>query len=177
VQISAKTDYALRALCVLATAPDGAAVKAVDIAAAQEIPQAFLETILVDLRRAGLVHSRRGPGGGHRLGKPSFAIVLADVVRAMDGPLALVHGHRPESLAYAGSARHLQDVWVAVRAGLRAVLENTTLEQVVQGRLPEQVTAFCDSTRSWTSVWPPPVPDPTPDLPAPDLPTPDLPTP
>ena len=155
MQISAKTDYALRALCVLAAAPPDSAVKAADIATAQAVPQAFLEGILVDLRRAGLVQSRRGPEGGHRLAKPSYAIVLADVVRAMDGPLALVHGHRPESLTYEPPARHLQNVWVAVRAGLRAVLEGTTLEQVVDGQLPDEVVDRCSSTRSWTSVWPP----------------------
>ncbi len=154
MQISAKTDYALRALCVLASAEDGSAVKAADIATAQEIPQAFLEGILVDLRRAGLIASRRGPDGGHRLARPSYAITLADVVRVIDGPLALVHGHRPERLTYAAPAARLQDVWVAVRAALRAVLETTTLEQVVEGRLPPQVLALCDSTRSWTSVWP-----------------------
>ena len=157
MQISAKTDYALRALCVLATAEGGVAVKAGDIAVAQSIPQAFLEGILVDLRRAGIVESRRGPDGGHRLTRPSYAITLADVVRVIDGPLALVHGHRPERLTYAAPAARLQDVWVAVRAALRAVLETTTLEQVVEGRLPPQVLALCDSTRSWTSVWP--VPD------------------
>ncbi len=154
MQISAKTDYALRALCVLASAEDGAAVKAADIAAAQEIPQAFLEGILVDLRRAGVIASRRGPDGGHRLARPSYAITLADVVRVIDGPLALVHGHRPELLTYAAPAARLQDVWVAIRAALRVVLETTTLEQVVEGRLPPQVLALCDSTRSWTSVWP-----------------------
>ena len=154
MQISAKTDYALRALCVLAAAEDAAAMKAADIATAQEIPQAFLEGILVDLRRAGLITSRRGPDGGHRLARPSYAITLADVVRVIDGPLALVHGHRPELLTYAAPAARLQDVWVAVRAALRAVLETTTLEQVVEGRLPPQVLALCDSTRSWTSVWP-----------------------
>lgn len=155
MQISAKTDYALRALCVLAVGPGETAVKAADIAEAQAIPLAFLEGILVDLRRAGLVQSRRGPDGGHRLAKPAYAIVLADVVRAMDGPLALVHGHRPENLAYQPPASQLQDVWVAVRAVLRAVLEGTTLEQVVEGQLPAAVTDPCGSSRSWTSVWPP----------------------
>lgn len=156
MQVSAKTDYALRALCVLAAAPEGDVLTAAEIAGAQDIPLAFLEGILVDLRRAGLLRSRRGPGGGHCLAKPAFAIVLADVVRVMDGPLSLVHGHRPESLSYQEPATRLQDVWIAVRAGLRTVLENTTLEQVVLGRLPEQVTGLSGTTRSWTSVWPPP---------------------
>jgi Rrf2 family protein len=156
VQISAKSDYALRALCVLATAADGAAVKADDIASAQSIPRTFLDAILLELRRAGIVESRRGPDGGHRLARPSYAITVADVVRVMDGPLALVHGHRPESLTYEQPAARLQDVWVAVRAGLRAVLERTTIEQVVTGRLPDAVTSLATDTRSWTSVWPPP---------------------
>ncbi|MFN2522311.1 MAG: Rrf2 family transcriptional regulator [Mycobacteriales bacterium] len=156
MQISAKSDYALRAVCVLAVAAEGTAVKADDIAAAQAIPRTFLDGILLELRRAGIVDSRRGPEGGHRLARPPYAITIADVVRVIDGPLALVHGHRPESLVYADPAARLQDVWVAVRAGLRAVLERTTVEQVVTGRLPAAVTALATDKRSWTSVWPPP---------------------
>lgn len=159
MQISAKSDYALRALCVLATAPPGCAVKADAIAEAQDVPRTFLDQILLDLRRAGLVESRRGPGGGHVLARPPFAITVADVVRVIEGPLALVHGERPEALAYDGPAARLQDVWVAVRAGLREVLEHVTIEQVVQGRLPDQVTGLSGDPRSWTSVWPPQEPD------------------
>ena len=155
VQISAKSDYALRALCVLATAPEGAVVKADTIAAAQGVPRTFLDQILLELRRAGIVESRRGSEGGHRLARPPFAITMADVVRVIDGPLALVHGHRPELLAYDAPATRLQDVWVAVRAALREILERTTLEQVVEDRLPPTVTALVDDRRSWTSVWPP----------------------
>lgn len=154
MQISAKTDYALRALCLLATSEDDAAVKADDIAAAQAIPRAFLDGILLDLRRAGLVSSRRGPVGGHRLARPAYSITVADVVRAMEGPLALVHGHRPEELAYVGPAASLQDVWVALRAAVRGVLESTTVEQVVRGTLPEGVRALNEDARSWVSVWP-----------------------
>jgi Rrf2 family protein len=156
VQISARADYALRALCVLATADQHAVVKAAVIAETQGVPRTFLDQILVELRRAGLVESRRGPDGGHRLARPSFSITVADVVRVVDGPLALVHGERPESMAYDAPAEHLRDVWVAVRAALRQVLERTTLEQVVQGRLPPQVTVLSSDPRSWTSVWPPP---------------------
>lgn len=156
MQISAKSDYAVRALCVLAVAPEGSAVKASAIAAAQGVPQTFLEQILLDLRRAGIVASRRGPDGGHRLARPPYAITVADVVRVIDGPLALVAGARPEALCYPEPAARVQDVWVAVRAALRSVLERTTLEQVVEGRLPEQVTALSGDPRSWTSVWPPP---------------------
>jgi Rrf2 family protein len=156
VQISARTDYALRALCVLATAAEGTVVKAAVIAEAQAIPRTFLDQILVDLRRAGIVESRRGPDGGHRLARPAFSVTVADVVRVMDGPLALVQGQRPEALVYAGPSAHLRDVWVAVRAALRQVLERTTLDQVVEDRLPPQVTTLSEDPRSWTSVWPPP---------------------
>ena len=152
MQISAKTDYALRALCHLAGQPDSSSVKADEIAAAQAIPRSFLDGILLDLRRAGLVASRRGPVGGHRLARPAYAITLADAVRAMEGPLALVHGLRPEDLAYTGQAAAMQDVWVALRAAVRGVLENTTLEQVVAGTLPEGVAALRDDARSWQSV-------------------------
>ncbi len=154
MQISAKTDYALRALCLLAVQEADAAVKADEIALAQGIPRSFLDGILLDLRRAGLVASRRGPGGGHRLARPAFSVTVADVVRAMEGPLALVHGHRPEELAYDGSAARLQDVWVALRAAVRGVLESTTLEQVVNGTLPDCVAALNEDARSWVSVWP-----------------------
>jgi len=157
VQISARADYALRALCVLATAEQDVVVKAAQIAEAQAIPRTFLDQILTDLRRAGMVDSRRGPDGGHKLARPPYAITVADVVRVVDGPLALVHGGRPEAMLYSGPAEHLRDVWVAVRAALRQVLERTSLEQIVEGRLPPQVTSLSEDPRSWTSVWPPPV--------------------
>lgn len=152
MQISAKTDYALRALCHLAVQDEDATVKADDIAAAQDIPRSFLDGILLELRRAGLVASRRGPVGGHRLARPSYSVTVADVVRAMEGPLALVHGHRPEELEYDGSATALQDVWVALRASVRGVLESTTLEQIVTGTLPEAVTTLNAQAGSWVSV-------------------------
>jgi Rrf2 family protein len=158
VQISARADYALRALCVLASAPEGDAVKADGIAAAQHIPRTFLDAILVELRRAGIVESRRGPDGGHRLARPAYAISLADVIRVTDGPLALVRGQRPEAHAYEGPAEHLQDVWVAVRASLREILELTTVAQVVEGALPERVLSYTCQDRSWRSVWPPETP-------------------
>jgi Rrf2 family protein len=158
VQISARADYALRALCVLADAPEHAVTKADEIAAAQGIPRTFLDGILVELRRAGMIESRRGPEGGHRLARPAYAISLADVIRVTDGPLALVRGQRPESHSYEGAAHHLQDVWVAVRASLRAILELTTVAQVVEGRLPDSVVALTSEERSWRSVWPPETP-------------------
>lgn len=155
MQISARSDYALRALCVLAAAEPGVAVKAATIAGAQQIPRTFLDQILTELRRGGIVESRRGPDGGHWLARPSFAVTVADVIRILDGPLALVHGERPESFSYDGPAEHLRDVWVAVRAALRQVLERTTLEQIVEDNLPPQVTALSSDPRSWRSVWPP----------------------
>lgn len=156
MQIAAKTDYALRALCHLAVVEGEAAVKADDIAAAHEIPRSFLDGILLDLRRGGLVESRRGPIGGHRLARPAYAITIADVVRVMEGPLALVHGNRPEELTYSGAAACLQDVWVALRAAVREVLEATTIEQVATSTLPPAVTELNGDARSWVSVWPPP---------------------
>lgn len=156
MQISARADYALRALCVLAAAERGTVVKAAAIAEAQAIPRTFLDQILGDLRRAGIVESRRGPEGGHLLARPSYAVTVADVIRVVDGPLALVHGGRPEEMIYPGAAEHLRDVWVAVRAALRQVLERTSLEQVVDGRLPPQITSLSEDPRSWISVWPPP---------------------
>ena len=156
MQISARADYALRALCVLAAAEPGSVVKAAAIAEAQAIPRTFLDQILGDLRRAGIVDSRRGPDGGHLLARPPYAITVADVIRVVDGPLALVHGGRPEEMIYPGAAEHLRDVWVAVRAALRQVLERTSLEQVVEGRLPPQITSLSEDPRSWISVWPPP---------------------
>jgi len=156
MQITAKSDYALRAMCVLAVAEEGSVVKAAEIAAAQDIPPNFLDAILVQLRRGGMVTSRRGPGGGHQLARPAWSITLADVVRVMDGPLTLIHGQRPEELTHSGPACRLQDVWVAVRAALRGIMEETTLQQVVTGELPSAVSALAKDNRSWTSVWPRP---------------------
>lgn len=130
-------------------------MKADDVAAAQDIPRTFLDAILAELRRSGLVASRRGPDGGHRLARPAAEITVADVVRAVDGPLALIHGNRPESVEYREPAAHLRDVWVAVRASLRAIMEHTTIADVVTGTLPEGVQDHTTEDRSWSSVWPP----------------------
>ena len=125
VYISAKVDYAVRALCTLADA-DGKAVTAEALAKSQNLPAKFLESILNDMRRAGLLLSQRGAEGGYRLSRPAESITVAEVIRPLDGPLAEVRGLRPEATEYEGSAEHLQDVWVAVRASLRAVLEHVT---------------------------------------------------
>ncbi len=148
VHISAKVDYAVRALLALAAA-GSEAVPAEVLATTQELPRQFLQNILNQLRRAGLVASQRGSEGGYRLARPASEISVADVMRAVEGPLAEVRGVRPETTVYKGSAEHLQEVWVAVRASLRSVLENVSLAQVVSGRLPAEVSALTDDPDSW----------------------------
>ena len=138
MRVSAKADYALRAAVELAAAPDGP-VKAEAIAQAQAIPPKFLENILLDLRHAGLVRSQRGAEGGYWLGAPAGEITIAQVIRAVDGPIANVRGRAPEDVAYAGAAERLTEVWIAVRASLRRVLETVTLEDVARGELPAAV--------------------------------------
>ena len=133
MRVSAKADYAIRAAVELAAAGDGP-VKGERLAQAQEIPSNFLENILSDLRNAGIVASRRGADGGYWLARPAADVSLADVIRAVDGPLANVRGVRSEQVAYQGSAEKLRDVWVAVRASLRSVLENVTLADLAQRR-------------------------------------------
>jgi Rrf2 family protein len=149
VRVSAKTDYALRAALVLARAEGGQPVKAERIAAAQEIPVRFLENILGELRHAGLVESRRGAEGGYLLAAAADTIALADVVRAVDGPLANVGGRRPDALEYPEGAEPLREVWVAVRAGLREVLERTSLADVASGELPSAVAAKIEPEDAW----------------------------
>jgi Rrf2 family protein len=148
VRVSAKADYAIRAAVELAAAGDGP-VKGEQLAQAQEIPPNFLENIMADLRNAGLVVSRRGADGGYWLARPAAEIALADVIRAVDGPLANVRGVRSEQVAYTGSAERLRDVWIAVRASLRAVLERVTLADVAQGRLPTSVEALARDPDAW----------------------------
>jgi Rrf2 family protein len=150
VHISAKSDYAMRAMLVLAEAAPGSWVKAETIADEQHLPRKFLEAILSDLRRARIVESLRGAEGGYRLAKPASGIRVADVMRAVDGPLAEVRGLRPETLQYEGSAARLQDVWIAVRGGLRAVLERVTISDVVSGTLPASVQAMIRDEEAWT---------------------------
>lgn len=149
VHIPAKVDYGMRALLELAST-EGPLTGDV-IARAQGLPPKFLAAILTDLRRAGLVQSQRGLEGGYRLARPADRITAADVIRALDGPLAEVRGLRPEMAAYEGSAAHLQDVWVATRAGLRAVLEGVTLADIVSGRLPEPIAGMVADPDSWES--------------------------
>jgi Rrf2 family protein len=151
VRVSAKTDYAIRAALELAAADGGRPVKGERIATAQSIPLRFLENILMQLRHAGLVESRRGADGGYRLAKPAAEISLADVIRAIDGPLANVSGARPETLGFDGTAEPMREVWIAVRAALRGVLERITLDQVVTGELPDNVRALLADQDAWVS--------------------------
>ena len=153
VRISAKVDYAVRACIELAVAQERdepiRPVKAEALARAQEIPVKFLENILQGLRQAGLVESRRGPDGGHLLARPAAEIALADVIRAIDGPLAGIGGRRPEDVAFPGSAQPMQEVWVAVRASLRRVLENVTLADVAAGDIPAHVAELTADPGAW----------------------------
>jgi Rrf2 family protein len=150
MRLSARADYALRAAIELA-ASTGAHTTAERLARAQHIPGKFLEAILTQLRRAGLVRSQRGPEGGFWLARPAGEISLADIIRAIDGPLVGVRGERPERVGYQGAAEPLQKVWIALRANERAILEEVTLEHIVTGDLPLRVRELVDDPRAWTS--------------------------
>jgi Rrf2 family protein len=149
VRISAKTDYALRAAIELAALGTSEPVKGEAIATAQGIPLRFLENILGDLRNAGIVESRRGVDGGYLLARAPAEITLADVIRAVDGPLANVAGTRPNLLKYEGSTEKLTDIWVGVRAALRSVLEETTLADMAKKKLPNHVQKLVADRDAW----------------------------
>jgi Rrf2 family protein len=130
--------------------PDGR--RTVDqLVASQGLPRKFLESIMNELRRAGLVTSRRGSEGGFMLARPATEVTVADILRVIDGPLAEVRGLRPERAAYCGSAEHLGEVWVAARASLRAVLDEVTLAHIITGRLPPEVAALLTDPAVWSS--------------------------
>lgn len=139
MRITAKSDYAIRAAAQLAATGGGGPLKAEQISKAQDIPLKFLLNILSELKRAGLVQTLRGAEGGHRLARPAGEITLADVIRAVEGPLANVHDLAPEDLNYVGPAEALHDVWIAVRAALRSVLEVVTIADLASGDLPKAV--------------------------------------
>ncbi len=145
MRVSARADYAIRAAIELAAAEGAGPVKREAIFEAQQIPVSFLENILLDLKRAGIVQSLRGQEGGYWLARSAGDVSVADVIRAVDGPLVNIRGARPEDVAYAGSARALRDVWLASRANLRAVLEVTTLANLVSGELPEAVSRLASA--------------------------------
>jgi Rrf2 family protein len=148
MRVSAKADYAIRAAIELAAAGEGP-VKGDRIAKAQSIPPNFLENILADLRNAGIVGSRRGAEGGYWLARPADEVSLAEVIRAVDGPLAEVRGRPPEDMDYQGVAVRLQDVWVATRTALRSVLEQVTLADVARGELPGHVRELAADPDAW----------------------------
>ena len=147
--ISAKVDYATRALLGLVETPPGRWVPGEALASDQGLPVRFVENILSDLRRAGFVVSHRGHDGGYRLARPAEEIRIADIFRSLEGPLAEVRGLRPEAAAYQGNARHLQEVWVGVRAALRLVLESVTLADVATGRLGDHVGRLVADPDAW----------------------------
>lgn len=149
MRISAKADYALRAALELAVAQGKGPLKGEQIAQAQGIPLKFLENILLELRHHGLVQSQRGSEGGYWLARPPAEITLAEVIRVVDGPLANVRSERPETLEYVGPAESLRDVWIALRANLRAVLDSVTLADVAEGTLPDEIVALTSDPEAW----------------------------
>lgn len=151
MRISARADYAVRAALQLADARDAGPLKAEAIAQAQDIPHKFLEGILNDMRRGGLVQSRRGGNGGYRLARPAEAISIADVIRVVDGPLVSVRGVRPPELSYTGPARSLLPLWIALRANVREILDGVTLADVASAALPPQVAELTENPESWTN--------------------------
>ncbi|GAA1852529.1 Rrf2 family transcriptional regulator [Pseudonocardia ailaonensis] len=153
MRISAKADYALRALIELAQATDGAPLRSEAIAAAQEVPHKFLEAILGDLRKTGFVSSQRGGDGGYRLRRPAEEIQVAHVLRAIDGPLTEIRGGCPEDATYNSSAAALQLVWVALRVNIRTVLEGVTIAQLAAGGVPPEIEKLTEDPDAWRTHW------------------------
>jgi Rrf2 family protein len=150
MRITAKADYAIRATLELAAA-DNPPLKRDEIAEAQRIPVKFLETILAELKHAGVVASQRGADGGYSLARPASEITLGEVLRVIEGPLASVRDDRPESTEYQGPAEALQEVWVALRSNMRAVLDGVTLQNVVDEKLPAKVARLASDPEAWSS--------------------------
>lgn len=151
MRVTARADYAVRAAIELVGASAAAPRKADSVAVAQAIPLSFLENILNQLKSAGIVRSQRGPDGGWWLSRPPETLSVADVIRGVEGPLATVRGERPEHLAYEGASESLQEVWIALRANIRAVLEHVTLADLARGKLPRQIVALSRVPAAWTS--------------------------
>lgn len=149
MRVSTKSDYALRALIEIAVDPGDVALSAEVIGARQDIPRGFLQAILADLRRAGMIQSQRGPNGGWRLAKQAADISVADVIRTVDGPLVSVYGLRPEAVDYNESAAPLQQVWISARHALRSVFEHVTIQQLADGKLPVEVTGRTQDEDAW----------------------------
>ncbi|WP_181764057.1 RrF2 family transcriptional regulator [Streptomyces albidus (ex Kaewkla and Franco 2022)] len=151
MRISAKADYAVRAALELAAAQDDGPIKTEAISKAQGVPHKFLESILNDMRRGGLVISQRGGQGGYRLAAPAESITVADVIRVVDGPLVSVRGERPPELTYTGPAESLLPLWIAVRANVRAILSEVTLADVAAADLPEHIHRLTELPEAWTN--------------------------
>ena len=148
MHLSAKADYALRAVAELAAASPGG-LQAPELAARQSLPRKYLEATIRDLRRAGIVNSKLGIGGGFTLQRPAHKITVAEVIRATDGPLVTIRGRAPEDTVYSGVSEPLQRVWIAARRSLRDVLEAVTVADLVEGRLPPAVARLADDEESW----------------------------
>ena len=151
MRISARADYAVRAALQLAASRDDEPLKAEAIAAAQDIPHKFLESILNDMRRGGLVLSQRGGNGGYRLAKPAASISIADVIRTVDGPLVSVRGVRPPELSYTGPAESLLPLWIALRSNVREILEGVSLADVASAQLPSAVSELTHAPDAWVN--------------------------
>ncbi len=151
MRVSAKSDYALRALIEMAVRADGRAMSAEELSRLQEIPHGFLQAILADLRRSDIVLSQRGQSGGWRMARAADDVTVADVIRAVDGPLVSVYGLRPESVTYNESAGVLQHVWIAARRSLRDVFEEVSIQQLADGRMPKAVTSRTADEDAWES--------------------------
>ena len=149
MRVSAKTDYALRALLEMSSRDDAKPVSAEELGRLQDIPHGFLQAILADLRRAGYVMAQRGQSGGWRLNRDAEEISVADVIRAVDGPLVSVYGMRPESVQYNDSAAVLQHVWIAARHSLRMVFEQVTIQDLADGKLPQGIAALTEDEDAW----------------------------
>jgi Rrf2 family protein len=149
MHVTAKADYAVRAVVELAAGSQDAPRKVDEVAQAQGIPVSFLENILTQLRSSGIVRSQRGPEGGYWLAQPAAQLDLAKVIRAVEGPLVGVRGQRPEEVEYQGSAESLQQVWIALRANLRKVLEHVTVADVAAGKLPKEILALTKQEEAW----------------------------
>ncbi len=150
MQVSAKADYAIRALLELATRPPGTGYTSVDVLAGrQDLPTKYLESILTGLRKDGIVISRRGAEGGYRLARGAEQISIADVIRSVDGPLAGVRGLRPEDTSYEGAAAAMPDLWVALRAAVRQVLEEVSIAALASGELPAHVRTLAADPDAW----------------------------
>ncbi|WP_232680270.1 Rrf2 family transcriptional regulator [Nocardioides sp. R-C-SC26] len=149
MRVSAKSDYALRALIEMAARENAKAVSAEELGRLQDIPHGFLQAILADLRRSGIVMSQRGQSGGWRMGKTPETVSVADVIRAVDGPLVSVYGLRPEAVEYNDRADVLQHVWIAARGALREVFEQVSIQDLADGAMPEVVTSRTADEDAW----------------------------